>query len=109
MFNFNRKEKGQGLVEYALILVLIAIVVIAAMQALGTTVDGTFTNVNSTLGGDGSSEQSTACTQATQQLSIVQEQYDFCMANSATGAQGCIAQKNTLDSVQSQKDTACSG
>ena len=50
MFNFIGKEKGQGLVEYALILVLIAIVVIAAMQALGTSVDGTFSNVNSALG-----------------------------------------------------------
>ena len=31
-----RREKGQGLAEYALILALIAIVVIVAMQFLGT-------------------------------------------------------------------------
>ena len=60
MFNFNRKEKGQGLVEYALILVLIAIVVIAAMQALGTTVDGTFTSVDTALGGEGSGGDNSA-------------------------------------------------
>ena len=49
MFNFNRKEKGQGLVEYALILVLIAIVVIVAMQVLGDKVSDTFDTVNSGL------------------------------------------------------------
>ena len=32
---FAAKEKGQGLVEYALILVLVAIVVIVALTALG--------------------------------------------------------------------------
>lgn len=47
---FSPKEKGQGLVEYALILVLIAIVVIVAMRALGTTVNGTFDEIDSVLG-----------------------------------------------------------
>lgn len=32
---FALKEKGQGLVEYALIMVLVAIVVIAALEILG--------------------------------------------------------------------------
>ena len=32
---FSPKEKGQGLVEYALILVLVAIVVIAIMAIVG--------------------------------------------------------------------------
>ena len=32
---FAPKEKGQGLVEYALILVLIAVVVIVVLRALG--------------------------------------------------------------------------
>jgi pilus assembly protein Flp/PilA len=49
MFNFNRKEKGQGLVEYALILVLIAIVVIVAMRVLGNKVSDTFGTVNTNL------------------------------------------------------------
>ena len=34
---FAPKEKGQGLVEYALILVLVAIVVIAVLMLLGPT------------------------------------------------------------------------
>ena len=32
---FAPKEKGQGLVEYALIIVLVAVVVIAALTVLG--------------------------------------------------------------------------
>ncbi len=46
---FSLKEKGQGLVEYALILALIAIVVIAAVTLLGTSVDAIFTTINSSL------------------------------------------------------------
>ncbi len=35
---FSQKEKGQGLVEYALILVMVAIVVIAALMVLGPVI-----------------------------------------------------------------------
>ena len=35
---FSPKEKGQGLVEYALILVLVAIVVIAILALLGPAI-----------------------------------------------------------------------
>ena len=45
----NEKEEGQGLVEYALILVLIAIVVIGILSMLGTRVSTVFSNVNSGL------------------------------------------------------------
>ncbi len=48
---FAPKEKGQGLVEYALIIVLIAIVVIAAMTLLGPTIGDIFSDINTTLGG----------------------------------------------------------
>ena len=40
-----RNEKGQGLVEYALILVLVAIVVIAILSLLGTGIGDVFQNV----------------------------------------------------------------
>ena len=46
---FSPKEKGQGLVEYALILVLVAIVVIAALLVLGPTIGNIFSTINSTL------------------------------------------------------------
>jgi pilus assembly protein Flp/PilA len=45
------KKKGQGLVEYALILVLIAIVVILILTWLGTQVNTTFSKIGSGLNG----------------------------------------------------------
>ena len=45
----RKKEKGQGLVEYALILVLVAIVVISAMMVLGPKIGSIFSKVNSSL------------------------------------------------------------
>jgi pilus assembly protein Flp/PilA len=46
---FSPKEKGQGLVEYALILVLVAIVVIVALSLLGPVIGGVFSEINDTL------------------------------------------------------------
>ena len=43
------KKKGQGLVEYALILVLIAIVVIVILSFLGQQVNSTFSTIGSSL------------------------------------------------------------
>ena len=45
-----RKEKGQGLVEYALIIVLVSIVVIAALTILGPRISNVFNTISSTLG-----------------------------------------------------------
>lgn len=44
-----KDQKGQGLVEYALILVLIAIVVIVIMTALGKNTCEAFSTVNNAL------------------------------------------------------------
>jgi len=41
--------RGQGLVEYALIIVLVAIVVIAALLLLGPVVGNAFSTVNNSL------------------------------------------------------------
>jgi len=46
---FAPKEKGQGLVEYAIILALIAIVVIAVMTTLGKKVNNTFNSIGNSL------------------------------------------------------------
>ena len=46
---FARKEKGQGLVEYAIILTLVALVVIAVMRLLGPKVGNTFSTINNSL------------------------------------------------------------
>ena len=44
-------EEGQGLVEYALILVLIAVVVIVLLTAVGGRVASTFSTIVSGMGG----------------------------------------------------------
>lgn len=43
------RRRGQGLVEYALILVLVALVVIAVLAVLGPTIGNAFTRVNSSI------------------------------------------------------------
>ncbi|WP_347246401.1 Flp family type IVb pilin [Thermogutta sp.] len=47
---FMPREEGQGLVEYALILVLVAIVVISILTILGTQVSRVFSQIASGLG-----------------------------------------------------------
>jgi len=47
--SFFAREEGQGLVEYALILVLIAIVVIGILTLLGGRVSQVFSQINSGL------------------------------------------------------------
>ncbi|MGO8687478.1 MAG: Flp family type IVb pilin [Candidatus Dormibacteria bacterium] len=44
------RESGQGMVEYALILVLIAVVVIVILTVVGNQVNNIFSNVSSSLG-----------------------------------------------------------
>jgi pilus assembly protein Flp/PilA len=46
---FFAKEKGQGLVEYALILVLVAIVVIVVVALLGNSITNVFQNIVNAL------------------------------------------------------------
>ena len=47
--NMLYADRGQGLVEYALILVFVAVIVLVALQVLGPTVGNMFTNVNTEL------------------------------------------------------------
>ena len=46
---FAPKEKGQGLVEYALILVLIAVVVIVILALLGPAISSVFQTIYSSI------------------------------------------------------------
>ena len=50
---FLNREDGQGLVEYALILVLVAIVVIAILALLGPQIGNVFSRIVNALGGAG--------------------------------------------------------
>jgi pilus assembly protein Flp/PilA len=49
MLFYPEEEAGQGLVEYALILVMIAVVVIAILVILGPAVGNLFSNVATSL------------------------------------------------------------
>ncbi len=49
----TESERGAAMVEYALLLALIAIVAIGALQVLGGTVDTQFENINSGLNAAG--------------------------------------------------------
>ncbi len=46
---FVRDESGATAIEYGLIAALIAVVIIAAIQAVGTSLSATFTNVSNHL------------------------------------------------------------
>ena len=46
---FMQDEEGASAVEYGLLVALIAAAIILAVQGLGTTLDGVFSNVASTI------------------------------------------------------------
>jgi pilus assembly protein Flp/PilA len=45
----SRLQRGQGLVEYAIILVLVAVTVIGALMVLGPFLGSVFSGINSSL------------------------------------------------------------
>ena len=48
-FAQTEETEGQGLVEYALIIVLVSIACIGMLQVLGTSVGGVFTTITGSL------------------------------------------------------------
>jgi pilus assembly protein Flp/PilA len=46
---FHPQEKGQGLVEYAIILVFVFLVVIVILRLIGPRVGNTFSSINNSL------------------------------------------------------------
>jgi pilus assembly protein Flp/PilA len=49
MMKLQRREHGQGLVEYALIIALVAIVVIAILVIMGPQIGDIFSNITNGL------------------------------------------------------------
>jgi pilus assembly protein Flp/PilA len=47
----NRSESGQTLVEYGLLIALIAVIAIAALLFLGPVVSGLFNDIGNTISG----------------------------------------------------------
>lgn len=48
-FDYFNNERGAVAAEYGLLIFLIALAIIAAVRALGVTLDGLFDNVNTEL------------------------------------------------------------
>ncbi len=46
---FAPAEKGQGLVEYAIIIALVALIVIAVVKLLGPKIGNTFSTISSSI------------------------------------------------------------
>jgi pilus assembly protein Flp/PilA len=46
---FGKNEEGAALIEYGMLVGLIAVVCVLAVQTLGTTILGYFTSINTTL------------------------------------------------------------
>lgn len=53
MMNFFKNESGQGMVEYGLILALIALAAVALLGGVGRKVTGIFQNANDALTSSG--------------------------------------------------------
>lgn len=51
MFKNLKNKKGQGLVEYALIIALVGVVLVAALIALQGQIGGVFTAIGTALAG----------------------------------------------------------
>ncbi len=51
VLNVVKSEKGQTLVEYALLLILIAVVVVLIVKGIGLTTNNSYSKVNSALQG----------------------------------------------------------
>lgn len=93
------KPRGQGLVEYALILVLVALVVIAALMILGPVIGNVFSQINSSLsivgaGGGGSGGGGGAIATPTEAASACDPAFlQACVATGGT----CIVNGSGVD------------
>jgi len=63
-FEEVRRQAGQGMVEFALILTLVAVVVIATMMVMGNTVQNDFWNIIGSFDTSGQTPQQISCHQA---------------------------------------------
>lgn len=92
------KPRGQGLVEYALILVLVALVVIAALMILGPVIGNVFSQINSSLSvigaGGGSGGGGGAIATPTEETSTCDPVFlQACVATGGT----CIVNSSGVD------------
>ncbi len=48
--DFNREDEGQGLIEYVLIIALVAFAAVTGMQSFANSINSAFTTVGTYLG-----------------------------------------------------------
>ena len=51
LMNWLRREEGQGMAEYGLIIALVAVVVITVLTTMGTQIQSKFQEIVTALGG----------------------------------------------------------
>ena len=95
-------QTGQGLVEYALILVLVSIVVIAALMILGPTIGTIFSQINSSLSGvdtSGVLPPPVDCSSQEASLIAANNAFNTCMADHHNEAHHCQPEQNAVDNA----------
>ncbi len=77
-FSPSKQIQGQGLVEYAIIIALVAIVVIAVVIQMGPKIGNTYSTINNSLGGDGGGGTSVPNPTPTPQWVFCSNEYQNC-------------------------------
>ena len=90
MLSSDKKvEQGQGLVEYALILVLVGIVVIAVLVILGSSTGNVFGRVNNSVPKTGSGSAATVSAPATSTSAAKLSNGAACIENNQCTSDKC--------------------
>ncbi len=104
----KRRKKGQGLVEYSLILVLVGIIVIAALMILGPVIGNVFSQINNSLSGISAVEIGEITTPppidcSAQQASFITalNAYNACMDDHHNEANHCQSEQAAVDTANS--------
>jgi len=80
----NTKEKGQGLVEYALILVLVSVAVLGVLLILGPMIGNVFTEINSTMTTAGGEAEADPCVALLDTWTATNTAYQVCGGNQSS-------------------------
>ena len=107
MFSFlNKNEEGQGLVEYALILVLVAVVSIVALALVGPAISDVYCETIVELGMEcdsgGEEEEEQPCASTADYQAWVSSMNNTCSSYSGQGnwvAFSCNAETNTTNAT----------
>ena len=104
----KKREQGQGLVEYSLILVLVGLIVIAALMILGPVIGNVFSQINSSLSGVSAGEigeiptpPPTDCSAQQAAFIAALDAYNACMDDHHNEANHCRSEQAAVDAANS--------